>query len=379
MIGDSVWTYVIAVLGVAVLFITRAPVIVPLYATSALSLFISFRIILPEQENFLLEFPAFFGLLIMGVLISQLMYHLYVNQFVAKKRLSHIKDQLAEKNVQLEKKNKELERTQLHLIQQEKLATIGQLAAGIAHEINNPLSFIKSNVSTLRQRLKSIKPVLFSHVSENSNQPDISEDTHNVIPDMVEELDEIIEDTQQGIKRVTGVVHNLLDFSRDEVSNRFESYDLHNGIESTLNIAANELKYVEEIRKHYGELPLIKCKGGEINQVLLNLFTNAAHALKEGTAAPGRKSIITITTREENETVVCDVWNNGPPIPKEQWDRIFEPFFTTKSAGRGTGLGLSITRNIIVNRHNGNLTLIHSDDEGTTFRIRLPIEQPSQA
>ena len=226
----------------------------------------------------------------------------------------------------------------------------------MAHEINNPIAFLKSNFSALRQHFEALR-----HSFPAAALP----------AEVMRDIEGLFRDTEEGFQRVVRVVHSLLAFARVPSAGGLEKYDLHTGIENTLLMARSEYRYVAEIERDYGEIPLIECQGGEINQVLLNIITNAAYALRQR-ALPG--GWIRIRTRLEGGRVACAIANNGPPIPPADLPRIFAPFFTTKPAGQGTGLGLSIAYDIVVKRHGGELTV--ASGEETTFTITLPVSPP---
>jgi signal transduction histidine kinase len=286
---------------------------------------------------------------------------------------------------ELQVTNKKLKETQSSLVQQEKLASIGQLAAGVAHELNNPLGFVTSNFNSLDNYYHSLKkyceaweellPGLnngngscshqgISQIEEIRKQENVSL--------ILKDIEDIFSECKDGFQRMTSIVRNLKDFSRIDHSEFIESYDLHAGIESTLVVARNEYKYVAEVEKSLSDLPLIECNGGEINQVLLNIIVNAAHAIKsQEREDTGR---ISIKTYCDDVSVFCEISDDGPGIPEQIVGKIFDPFFTTKDVGSGTGLGLSISYDIIVNKHKGDLNVKSKTGEGTTFTIRLPIK-----
>jgi len=260
----------------------------------------------------------------------------------------------------LEHRNRELQEMQVQLIHQEKLASIGQLAAGIAHEINNPLSFVKSNISALHNFL-----------SKESKNEGMYED--------------IILDVQKGLERIKKIVKDMLSFSRPRIENTITYCDVRRCLDNVLEICHNEYKYYAHIIKEYNEVPNIECRAEELNLVFLNIITNAAQAIaesdnmkksaeKSGFSNKGTLSgpYIRIRTKKEGASVVVEVVNNGPPIKKEVLPNIFEPFYTTKIGGEGIGLGLSIAWNIVVKRHGGMINCESRQDE-TIFRIILPI------
>jgi two-component system NtrC family sensor kinase len=255
---------------------------------------------------------------------------------------------------EMEAANKELKLTQSRMIHREKLASIGQISAGLAHELKNPISFLQSNFRTLRKRLFEISELV---------QQDLPEDK-------IEEVKDILQDSEEGFDRILGVVENLLHFSRPSSYVKKELFKLEAGIENSLRIMKGLISENITITRNYGDIPSFVCHGSEINQVFLNLFTNAIHAVK---SLVDEKGNIILRTYVENNCAVCEVSNNGVLIDPEIQERIFEPFYTTKDSQQGTGLGLSIARDIIVKRHSGQIE-VESDPYLTTFRFKIPMD-----
>ncbi|MDD5434001.1 MAG: ATP-binding protein [Nitrospira sp.] len=268
---------------------------------------------------------------------------------------------------------RDLQQLQGQLVQSEKMASIGQLAAGIAHEINNPTGFVSSNIKTMEEYLKDIKSIITEYdevvklcgkVSDKDIQDKISrvEDEKQAIdlPFLLNDLDQIIHETTDGVKRITKIVKDLREFSHTG-SDIPEYANINKGLESTLNIVWNELKYKAEVITVYGEIPEVLCYSQQLNQVFMNLLVNAAHAIKE-------KGTIRINTMVEDEFVVVEVSDTGEGIPPENLSRIFEPFFTTKPVGKGTGLGLAVTY-AIIQKHCGEIKVDSEVGKGTTFRV----------
>lgn len=275
---------------------------------------------------------------------------------------------------------------QSQLVQQEKMAGIGQLSAGIAHEINNPLGYTQSNLDTLKKYLDKIKAFFETlKTIENTQPTERSDEMHMLLENMKDarkknkidlvsaDIEDLIGESIVGLSRIEKIVKSLLGFARSSSSN-FEDYDLNKGIKDTLAVANNEIKYFAKIVEDLGELPYIKAAGGSINQVLLNLIVNAVHAIKE----TSHEGIITIRTFTENDFVYCAITDNGSGISKANLDHIFTPFFTTKPVGTGTGLGLSIAYDIIVNKHFGQIDIESELGKGTTFTITLPIHHENE-
>jgi two-component system NtrC family sensor kinase len=273
---------------------------------------------------------------------------------------------------ELQKAYKELKEAQLQIFQQEKMASIGQLAAGVAHEINNPMGFISSNLSTLDKyidRLASFivaadESLLACAGSVAANKL-IAVRKQLKIDYVMDDSRQLIAESLDGAGRVRRIVQDLKSFSRVDHA-ECALINLNEALETTINIAWNEIKYIATLERNFGEIPFIKCYPQQLNQVFLNLLVNAAHAL--GTT----QGVITVRTWGEGEQVCVSVADNGCGIPEELRQRIFEPFFTTKEVGKGTGLGLSISYDI-VRKHGGEISVESVVGSGTTFTVRLPV------
>jgi len=290
---------------------------------------------------------------------------------------------------QLEQALEQLKETQAQLIQQEKLAGIGQLAAGIAHEINNPLGFILSNFDTLEKYFMKYKAVLdkYTEIKDKYKENDIQnkeatiqevEDLYkkNKIAFINQDLEELFQETKEGIDRVAEIVRGLRLFSRVDRLNDFEEYDLNEGIRNTLMIAKNEIKYFAKVEEDLQSIPTIQAMGGAINQVLLNILLNAVYAIKEkNTETLG---VISVKTYDQQDCVYCEIEDTGTGIDEKHLRSIFNPFFTTKPEGKGTELGLSIAYDIVVNKHHGDISVKSQKGIGTTFTICLPTRQPKE-
>ncbi|GAA0845292.1 hypothetical protein GCM10009113_18240 [Marinobacter szutsaonensis] len=263
--------------------------------------------------------------------------------------------------------NARLEQANQQLLQSEKLAAIGQLAAGVAHEINNPVGYVYSNLQTLDTYLNDLFR-LTEAVDSARSLDDLRLIKQNIDYDYLRnDLRDLLAESREGIERVKTIIAAMKDFSHIE-EEEFKPADIHRGIETTLNVVNNELKYKAEVVREFGELPEVECIISQINQVVMNLLVNAAHAIESF----GR---ITIRTRQQGDTVIIEVQDTGKGISPEHRHRIFEPFFTTKPVGKGTGLGLSLSFNII-EKHQGSLDVDSTPGEGTCFRLTLPITQP---
>jgi len=277
-------------------------------------------------------------------------------------------------NLELAEANLLLQQTQGLMVQQEKLASIGQLAAGIAHEINNPVGFLKSNHAILEKHVSKIREAWAAAgascggaIAEIEKRMDLAY--------VFSEFDTIFSESAEGFARIMRIVGNLKNFSRIDMGTAMELYDVNEGLESTLIVAQNEIKYLADTRASLGDLPSIRAKGGEINQVFLNILVNAAQAIE--TRKEKGKGLIEIETRRIGEQVLIIIRDNGPGIPEAIRTRIFDPFFTTKDPGKGTGLGLSISYDIIERKHKGKLYVESEPGRGSAFFIELPIAGPS--
>ncbi len=279
-----------------------------------------------------------------------------------------------------------LDNMQNQLIQNEKLASIGQLAAGVAHEMNTPMGFVASNFATLQKYMNKFLHLfamyedLLLTVETGTKEKriekmqEVSKHRKEIKIDFIlEDLKELFEESKEGIERVTNIVQNLRDFSRIDQAEDFEGYNLNDGINTTLVIAKNEIKYDADIKTEFSELPLIFCNSGRINQVFLNILVNAAQAIRSQ-EKDGQGTII-IRTYATDEEVVCEIADDGPGIPADKISKVFDPFFTTKPVGKGTGLGLSVSYDIVVHKHKGDLLVDSEVGKGTKFTIKLPINR----
>ncbi len=283
-------------------------------------------------------------------------------------------DKLLEENAQSINK---INMLQAQLVQQEKMAEIGQLSAGIAHEINNPLGYIQSNMETLKKYTVKLKGFykLIEDIIECSSDLDLIRVkeyiSKNKLSFIYDDLEDIIGESMKGLLRIEKIVKSLLIFSRRSDEHEFVEYNINNGIRDTLTIANNEIKYYAKINENLEDVPYIMAIDAEINQVLLNIIVNASHAIRE----KGGNGTISIHTYHKNDYVYCEISDDGIGIKEENLSHIFEPFFTTKPAGIGTGLGLSIVHNIIENKHSGSINVYSEVGKGTTFKICLPLNK----
>ncbi|MBC8061319.1 MAG: PAS domain S-box protein [Clostridiaceae bacterium] len=298
-------------------------------------------------------------------------------------------EDLNEKNKELEVALKLLKDTQVKLIQEDKMATIGQLSAGLAHEINNPIGFVLSNLNTLKRYVFKFQDTIHNYrlfkdtinlkygltlMAELDNIEKV--ERSNKISAIEEDLNEIFKDTDEGINRIRNIINALRNFAHEDYNGNMEDYDINEGIKNTLVIANNETKYTSQVTTNLSNVPVIKANGSEINQVLLNMIINSSHAIKEKI---GNENISTenfgkiqITSYSDEGFVYCLIEDNGIGIKKELINKVVEPFFTTKPVGKGTGLGLSISYDIIHNKHKGELIIESVEGRGTKITIKIP-------
>lgn len=262
-----------------------------------------------------------------------------------------------------------LETANNQLLQSEKLAAIGQLAAGVAHEINNPIGFVFSNLKTLSGYVHNLLKIIDA-MDSVADLEELRALKRTLEYDYIRgDVGALIDESEDGIDRVKRIISALKDFSHIE-EEEFRPADLHRGLDTTLNVVNNELKYKAEVVKEYADLPEVECIASQINQVAMNLLVNAAHAIEKF----GR---ITLRTGLEQDEVWLEVEDTGKGIEPKVLNRIFEPFFTTKPVGKGTGLGLALSYTI-VQKHNGRIEVKSEVGTGTRFRVYLPIKQPAE-
>ena len=268
-------------------------------------------------------------------------------------------DRLSQLNEEMRTMNLQLQSTQAQLMQSEKMASIGQLAAGVAHEINNPIGYVYSNLGTLAGYVDELLRVV-RHLGGKGTGAAPSCD----IDFLEEDIPALVSETREGLDRVKKIVQDLKDFSHVDKSDDWEPANLVKGLESTLNIVANEIKYKATVVKELVPLPEVPCLLTQLNQVFMNLLVNAAQAIQN-------KGTITLRSGCDEKNVWIEIADDGCGMPADVQARIFEPFYTTKPVGKGTGLGLSVSYSI-VKKHQGNIELFSAPGQGTTFRVVLP-------
>ncbi len=291
--------------------------------------------------------------------------------------LRRLREEVEDKNIELNKAYNKLKEAQSQILQQEKMASIGQLAAGIAHEINNPIGFIMSNLSSLNKYSSKIVEFLNeqSNVIESvsnhakdalklkfSNLKDKKRELK--IDFILEDIVNLVKESVEGAYRVKKIVQDLKSFSHID-EEEYKLSNINDGLDTTINIVWNELKYKVTLKKEYSDIPLTKCNPGQLNQVFMNLLINASHAINE-------KGEIVIKTWDKENYIFISIYDTGCGIPEKNLNRLFEPFFTTKDVGMGTGLGLSIAFDII-KKHKGEINVNSVVGKGTKFTIKIPV------
>jgi len=302
---------------------------------------------------------------------------------------------LAERTNQLNQINEtydQLQHVQTQLIQNEKMSSLGIMLAGVAHEMNNPINFIYNNVFHAERYVEDLLKILqIYEMNSSNNAAEINQQIAEYEIDFLrEDLPKILNSMKIGTERIREIISSLRNFSRiDELET--SQFDIHNGIDSTLMILAHRLKASSdypgiEVIKDYGQLPLIECFPGQLNQVLMNLLANAVDAIDEANKLnkiariPINRGLIQIQTKLINsDWISVTITDSGSGIPKSVRSQIFMPFFTTKPVGKGTGMGLAISYSIITDKHHGQLKCISSSAQGTKFMIELPIKQQNQS
>lgn len=284
-------------------------------------------------------------------------------------------DALSRTNEELLELNRRLNAAQAQLLQSEKMASIGQLAAGVAHEINNPIAYVHSNVNTLAEYLQQLGPLQAAWLSKEALLPPEEQTGLQDLRQAMDygyimsDLDGLIAESKDGLTRVKNIVQNLKDFSRVD-SGEWEKVDVTDGIKSTLSLVRHELRDRIDVVCEFADLPDIECMLSQLNQVFMNLLVNAAHAIRD-------KGTITIATGVLEQEVWLRFSDTGQGIPPEILPRIFDAFFTAKPVGVGTGLGLSLAYSII-QRHQGRIDVQSTVGVGTVFTIFLPVRQPDK-
>jgi two-component system NtrC family sensor kinase len=277
----------------------------------------------------------------------------------------------------------EMRRLERELTAAQKLESVGRLAAGVAHEINTPVQFVMDNIGFVSDSISGMTQVIHAYrglkqavqtggdtaalansVASAESAADLDYALQNVPPAIIGAI--------EGLERIATIVRSMKEFAHPDQT-EMSSADLNHAIQSTLIIARNEYKYVAEVETDFGDLPQVQCYLGEVNQVILNLLVNAAHAIADVIKDSGAMGRLTVRTRLDGDEVEIAIGDSGTGIPEAARERVFDPFFTTKEVGRGTGQGLAIARSVIVKKHGGTLRFETECGKGTTFFIRLPV------
>jgi len=252
----------------------------------------------------------------------------------------------------------------------DRLESIGRLAAGVANEINTPIQYLNDSVSFIREGVEELLQYIDKLHAVLPQKPEGNDDVEY----MREELPPALSRVADGLSRIAEIVRSMKHFSHAD-QREMNQVDLNTAIASTLVIARSEYKDCADVETEYGEIPQVTCHGGQINQVVLNLVVNSAHAIADLVSKNGGRGKIKVKTSVENDHVVISISDTGGGIPEGIRARIFDPFFTTKEVGRGTGQGLSIARNVVVKGHGGSLDFDTEPGKGTTFVVRLPVQR----
>jgi signal transduction histidine kinase/HAMP domain-containing protein len=275
------------------------------------------------------------------------------------------------------------------LQQAQKLESVGRLASGVAHEINTPIQFVSDNVHFLRDATQDLlvliealrvsnRAVLAGDPSLEAAEKAVSAEEEAELAYLSDDMPKAFTGCIDGLKRVATIVRSMKEFAHPD-STDMSDVDLNRAIQSTIVIASNEYKYVADVETRLETIPTVSCYAGDVNQAVLNIIVNAAHAIGDIVEKTGGKGKIVVSTKHEGDSVVISIADTGGGIPEHIRARIFDPFFTTKVVGKGTGQGLSIARSVIVDKHGGDLTMETEIGKGTTFHLRLPIAGKSSA
>ena len=276
---------------------------------------------------------------------------------------------------------------EMELRQAQKLESVGRLAAGVAHEINTPVQFVSASVHFLQGAMNDLGTLigeyrkLHASVLGGALDQEAAAQASRIVDEidldyLLENMPNAFDRSLEGLKRVAVIVRSMKEFAHPD-QKEMSAANINQAIQSTLTIARNEYKYVADVATEFADLPPVRCLLGDINQVILNLIVNAAHAIEDTVKGTENKGLITIRTRRDERAVYIDINDTGGGIPEGIRDRIFDPFFTTKGVGKGTGQGLAIARSVIVEKHHGSLTFQSEIGKGTTFTIELPLEDGS--
>ncbi|MEG4119291.1 response regulator [Microcoleus sp. N9_B4] len=316
--------------------------------------------------------------------LARIQLQLKLNYLTKKieKQNQELEQRVEERTAELSRTLQDLKQAQVHLVQTEKMSSLGQLVAGVAHEITNPVSFIFGNLNHASEYITHLLSHLEVYHQHYPNPVrEVSDHAEEIELDyLIEDLPNMINSMKVGAERISNISVSLRNFSRTDTSTKVAA-NIHEGLDSTLLILRYRLKacgnsQAIEIVKEYGNLPLVECYPGQINQVFMNLIANAIDALEEKTGEAVRNPTISIRTELVNDNFIrIRIADNGPGIPQPVLSKLFEAFFTTKPTGKGTGLGLSISYQIVVEKHGGQLSCSSVPGQGTEFSVEIPIKQ----
>ncbi|MDJ0797403.1 MAG: response regulator [Calothrix sp. MO_167.B12] len=317
-------------------------------------------------------------------ILARIQVHLRIRQLnlELEKQKQQLEHRVEARTAQLSHTLENLKQTQLQLVQSEKISLLGQLVAGVAHEVNNPIGFIATNLYHAKNYVDDLVNLVHLYQQQFPEHDEVidnqieSMDLEHVLKD----LPKLIDSMKLGTDSVRGIMQSLRTFSRRDGDTK-KAVDIHEGLETTLMILQHRFKPQPhrpaiQVMKKYGKLPLIECYSGQLNQVFMNLLANAIDALEDslmGRDKEAKNLQIHICTSLEQERIIIQIADNGMGIPESKQKEIFKPFFTTKPEGKGTGLGLSICQQIITEQHGGSLECVSSPGEGTEFLIRIPL------
>jgi signal transduction histidine kinase len=315
---------------------------------------------------------------------NRMLLNIHQRDIQLQKAHNELEKRVEERTAHLNALVEDNKKMEIGLRHAQKLEAVGALAAGIAHEINTPIQFVSDNTRFLRDAFQEIAQVIAKYQEfyetatrhaplEQSIGAVLAELQNSDWDYLRQEIPRAIDQTQEGLARVATIVRAMKDFSHVDQKG-MAAADLNQAIQSTLIVARNELKYVADVECEYGKLSPVICSLGDLNQVILNLLVNAAHAIDDVVQQSGQKGHIKVRTKQEGSWVELAISDSGTGIPVEIRDKIFDPFFTTKEVGRGTGQGLAIARSIVMTKHGGTLTFDTKCGSGTTFYVRLPVD-----
>ena len=298
--------------------------------------------------------------------------------------VAQLEQRVQDRTARLASEMEKLARMESELRQAQKLESVGRLASGIAHEINTPVQFVSDSCTFIRDATKDVFEAMamatssFAAAARGEIPLSTTDETLAKLREeydiayLISEIPQAIDRAQQGLQRVATIVKSMNEFAHPDQDVAADA-DLNRAISTTLTVARSQYKYIADVETHFAELPPVRCYVGELNQAVLNMVVNAAHAIESATEGTGRRGKIGITTALRDEYVTIEITDDGCGIPPALVEKIYDPFFTTKELGKGTGQGLAIARSVVVDKHNGRLTVASQVGVGTTFTLWLPM------